>query len=238
MAHLPRGPQQPGRAHTAYPHIDDRRRRFPDARWVGLGRVWNPAGEDMWLHFQTGQPSACIVMHYRCVGEASKSGGRMDEVSWHCIADVRASRCWRWDSKWMAGRDPPTGTRRVRRASMTRIWLILSFPRVGRRPECRQGGSIGCCAVRRGTVGVDPAGAGGLLVGVCLGAVWRLLRAPKEKRIRSKAFPSLAGYRIWPHEETLTLPLISGPGCCPRRRLICDLTSELSRRSRGSVRQI
>ena len=39
----------------------------------------------------------------------------------------------------------------------------------------------------------------------CLGSVWGLLRAPKEKRIRSKAFPSLAGCRIWPHEETLIL---------------------------------
>ncbi len=65
----------------------------------------------------------------------------------------------------------------------------------------------------------------GLLLGGYLGAVWRLLGTPKEQRIRSKAFPSLAGCRIWPHEEPLTHPFISGPGCCPRRRLICDFDS-------------
>ena len=174
-------------------------------------------------------------MHYRCVGEAVEVWGK-GEVSWHCIPDVRASRCWRWDSKWMAGRDPPTGARRVRRASMTRIRLILSFPRVGRRPECRQGGS-------KVQGGVDRLLRGAAWDRGCTaawGLFWGLLGAPKEKRIRSKAFPSLAGCRIWPHEETLTHLSFPVPDAASvqRRRLICGLTSELSRRSRGSVRQI
>ena len=152
-------------------------------------------------------------------------------------ADVRALRFWRWDSKWMAGRDPPTGARRVRRASMTRIWLILSFPpRVGRRPECRQGGtwSIGCCVVRRGTVGAGR--------GCSLGVIWGLFGvcwAPRKSK-ESGARPS----RPWPAAESGRMKNRSLTHSFPVPDAVRDvvssatLTAELSRRSRGSVRQI